>query len=88
MKKVIYDLGSNNGDDIPYYLKKAELVIAVEANPVLCDVIKKRFASAIASKRLIVENVVLTAGKESGDVFFSFIRPSTSRASFLNRAIN
>jgi predicted O-methyltransferase YrrM len=36
-KKIIYDFGSNNGDDIPYYLLKSDLVIAVEANPALCD---------------------------------------------------
>jgi len=23
MKKIIYDFGANNGDDIPYYLKKS-----------------------------------------------------------------
>ena len=28
-KKIIYDFGSNNGDDIPYYLLKSDLVIAV-----------------------------------------------------------
>jgi hypothetical protein len=31
--KIIYDLGANNGDDIPYYLLKADTVVAVEANP-------------------------------------------------------
>ena len=34
-KKVIYDIGSNNGDDIPYYLMKCDKVVAVEANPLL-----------------------------------------------------
>jgi FkbM family methyltransferase len=58
-KKVIYDFGSNNGDDIPYYLLKAETVIAVEANPLLCDLIKNRFTQEIAEGRLIVENCVL-----------------------------
>jgi len=33
MKKIIYDLGSGNGDNIPYYLLKSDLVIAVEAIP-------------------------------------------------------
>jgi hypothetical protein len=36
-RKVIHDIGANNGDDIPYYLKKADIVVAVEADPVLCD---------------------------------------------------
>jgi FkbM family methyltransferase len=58
-KKIIYDLGSNNGDDIPYYLMRSDLVIAVEANPELCNLIKNRFAEYISNGRLIVENVVI-----------------------------
>ena len=42
MKKIIYDIGSNNGDDISYYLLKSDLVIAIEANPKLCDLIQKK----------------------------------------------
>lgn len=70
MKKIIYDFGSNNGDDIPYYLKKADLVIAVEANPLLCDHIRKRFPDEISNKKLFVENIVLTDETQSGDVLF------------------
>ena len=58
-KKIIYDLGSNNGDDIPYYLMRSDLVVAVEANPELCDLIKHRFAEYVTNGRLIVENVVI-----------------------------
>lgn len=57
--KIIYDFGSNNGDDIPYYLKKADIVVAVEANPLLCDKIAKRFNTDISSGRLALENCVL-----------------------------
>ena len=59
LKKIIYDIGSNNGDDIPYYLMKADLVIAVEANPDLCNQIKTQFSKEITDGRLIVENVVM-----------------------------
>ena len=34
---VIYDIGSNNGDDLRYYLLKANKAVAVEANPMLCE---------------------------------------------------
>jgi FkbM family methyltransferase len=61
MKRIIYDIGSNNGDDIPYYLNKADRVIAVEANPLLCSQIKKRFQSEIDMERLIIENSVLVS---------------------------
>ncbi len=59
MKKVIYDIGSNNGDDIPYYLLKSDLVVAIEANPLLCQGIKERFPEALASGKLVIENCVV-----------------------------
>lgn len=58
--RTIFDFGANNGDDIPYYLQKAERVVAVEANPVLADQIRRRFSDAIASGRLAVEGCALT----------------------------
>ena len=70
MRKIIYDFGSNNGDDIPYYLKKSDLVVAVEANPSLCEMIQARFSNEIKQGRVAVENFVLTDGKESGGVLF------------------
>lgn len=68
--KIIYDLGANNGDDIPYYLLKADLVVAVEANPKLCELIENRFPAEIAAGRLIVENCAVAAEGESGPVDF------------------
>lgn len=68
--KIIYDFGANNGDDVPYYLKKADLVVAVEANPALCVKIQERFQSAIAEGRLRVENCVLVAEGDAAEVDF------------------
>jgi FkbM family methyltransferase len=59
-KKIIYDFGANDGLNISYYLKKADRVIAVEANPVLCEQIRKKFHSEISAGKLIVENYVIT----------------------------
>lgn len=59
-RRVIYDFGSNNGDDIPYYLLKSDLVVAVEANPSLAGKIEARFAAEIEAGRLAVENCVLS----------------------------
>ena len=61
---VIYDFGANNGDDIPYYLLKADRVVAVEANPVLAAEIERRFAEVIATGQLEVITKVLTADQE------------------------
>lgn len=70
MTKLIYDFGANNGDDIPYYLMKSDLVVAVEANPVLCRLIEDRFQCEIQGGRLVIENCVLTAEDEAPEVIF------------------
>lgn len=69
-RKIIYDFGANNGDDIPYYLKKADLVVAVEANPSLCRQIEDRFSAEIHSGRLCVENCVLVGDGADSKVYF------------------
>jgi FkbM family methyltransferase len=63
---VIYDFGMNNGDDVEYYLLKAERVVGVEANPALCELVRERFPSEIARGRLTVLNVAL-AERESAE---------------------
>ena len=60
MKKIIYDLGCHNGSNISYYLLKADLVVAVDANPKLCEIIKYKFEKEIQEKRLIVENCIIS----------------------------
>ncbi|MDP7036208.1 MAG: FkbM family methyltransferase [Planctomycetota bacterium] len=62
--KIIYDLGANNGDDIPYYLLRADKVVAVEANPALCNKIEQKFAKEISEERLAVVASVVTTAKE------------------------
>jgi FkbM family methyltransferase len=69
-KKIIYDFGAHNGDDIPYYLLKSDLVVAVEANPLLCEQIKSRFSQEIVEGRLIVENCVLSVERSAENVPF------------------
>jgi FkbM family methyltransferase len=69
-RKIIYDFGANNGDDIPYYLKKADLVVAVEANPALCRQIEARFSDAIGEGRLRVETCVVAGEGSSPEVYF------------------
>ncbi len=69
-RKIIYDFGANNGDDVPYYLKKADLVVAVEANPSLCRKIEERFSAAIREDRLRVENCVVVGDGDDPEVYF------------------
>jgi FkbM family methyltransferase len=68
--RIIYDVGANNGDDIPYYLLKADRVIAIEANPALVAQIRHRFAAEIQSGRVVVEAVVVTVDEDQPSVPF------------------
>lgn len=82
-KAIIYDFGSNNGDDIPYYLKKGDLVVAVEANPTLCKAMKNRFASEISEGRLVIENCVVTTPMDMrSEVHFYIHRREHVRSQF------
>lgn len=67
---TIYDFGSNNGDDLPYYLMKGLRVVAVEANPVLCEHIRQRFAGPLGSGQLAVINAVLASEAQAEPVTF------------------
>lgn len=85
---TIYDFGANNGDDLPYYLLKADKVVAVEANPLLCQRIGERFATEIKNGRLFVENCVLAEGEgrevsfyvhKHNDVLSQFPKPAADK---------
>lgn len=68
MPGLIYDLGMNNGDDTDYYLKREFEVVAVEANPALCQMARERFAEAITTGRLSVIEAAI--GDHDGEVTF------------------
>jgi FkbM family methyltransferase len=68
--RIIYDFGAGNGADLPYYLLKADRVVAVEANPVHCDEIRSHLAEPLTSGRLVVVNAVLDVAPGSRDVPF------------------
>jgi FkbM family methyltransferase len=55
--KLIYDVGMNNGDDTAYYLYCGYRVVAIEANPLLVDEAKQRFAKELEAGLLTVLNV-------------------------------
>ena len=70
LEKIIYDLGANVGSNIEYYLKKADKVIAVEANPVLAEKLREKFASAVFAGKLFIEQSVISADKNALSVPF------------------
>jgi FkbM family methyltransferase len=57
--RLIFDLGLNNGDDTDFYLKRGFDVVALDANPVLCERAQKRFEKAIIDGRLRLLNAAI-----------------------------
>ena len=74
MSELIYDVGMDNGDDSLFYLRKGFRVVAVEADPQLCDTARERLRSFLENGQLTIVNraVVPTAGP------VTFHRSSTS----------
>jgi FkbM family methyltransferase len=56
-RELVFDVGMNNGDDTAYYLFRGHRVVAVEANPALCEAAERRFPNEISDGRLTIENV-------------------------------
>jgi FkbM family methyltransferase len=88
MRKFIIDFGANRGQNLEYFLKRADLVIAVEANPILCEFIEKEFANYIANGKLIVENCAVSE-KDSNEGLAFYIHKSRDLLSTsLNQELN
>ena len=67
--KIIFDIGCNEGQNLEYYLKKADYVVGIEANPYLTNKIKTKFKKNILEKKLFIENATLS-NKEKKIIFF------------------
>lgn len=52
--RTIFDIGVNNGDDSKFYLAKGFRVVGVEANPVMAEMLRHKFADAIEAGRYIL----------------------------------
>jgi FkbM family methyltransferase len=66
--KIIYDVGANIGEDIDYYLMKADKVVAIDANPYAIDSLKKNFRQQLASGRLTLVHCAIDA--RPGELIF------------------
>jgi FkbM family methyltransferase len=69
--RPIFDLGMNNGDDTSYYLGRGFNVVAIEANPALCESAQKRFRVAIDEGRLTVLNAAIWNRNESATFYIN-----------------
>lgn len=79
---LIFDIGMNNGDDTAYYLGRGHRVVAVEANPVLAERGKTRFADEITAGALTIVNEGV--GEQPGRATFWVSRANSEWSSFLH----
>jgi FkbM family methyltransferase len=70
MKKLVFDIGLNNGDDAAYYLHLGYRVVGVEADPLLAAHCSQRFEREIRSGQMTVVNAGIL--KRPGE--FTFYR--------------
>ena len=68
--KAIFDIGANKGQNLSYFLDKADIVVAIEANTNLVKQIKSDFKQFIDNEKLIVENVALTDDENVKNINF------------------
>src|ERR1043166_830477 len=62
---LIYDIGVHDGDDTAYYLHRGFRVIAVDADPIMVEACRKRFAEEIRIGRLMLLNVGIGPSRET-----------------------
>jgi hypothetical protein len=93
--KIIYDFGANNGLNLDYFLKKADKVVAIEANPSLVEKIKNTFNKEIKDGLLFVEQCVASDnfGKTDfyihnlHDVLSTMIRPKEDEIKYYQKVL-
>ena len=62
MNKVIFDIGSNEGEDTEYYLARGYKVVAFECSPKNIKFLKNKFKDQIFTEQLIIEERALFSG--------------------------
>jgi FkbM family methyltransferase len=56
---LIYDVGAHKGEDTEFYLLKGFRVVAIEAVPALCDLVRVRLRSYLKSGQLTLINAAI-----------------------------
>ena len=79
---LVFDVGMHNGDDTAHYLSLGHRVVAVEANPRLCEEARRRFGREIGGGRLVVEDVAIAPS--TGELPF-YVTKGETRFSSLDR---
>lgn len=82
LAELIFDVGLHDGVDTAYYLASGYDVVAVDANPAMCEAAAQRFASQLAAGRLEIVNAAIAEAPGVAEFWVS----SRSEWSSLDRA--
>lgn len=95
---LIYDVGLHEAQDTEFYLKKGFRVVAIDANPVMIERARKRFAREIASGQLVLLNCGIVKEDSGAELDFyistvnsewsSFIKSIAERDGSISRVIS
>lgn len=66
---LIIDVGMHNGEDAAFYMHKGFRVVAIEANPTLCQIARDRFAEQIKSGQLTILNMAIADEEGERDFY-------------------
>ena len=84
MSALIYDIGLHIGTDTAHYLRGGARVVAVDANPTMCEAAERKFSDYVRTGQLTVINRGLA--EHSGQLEFWVCDDKTEWSSF-NRSI-
>lgn len=82
---LVFDIGAHKGDDTVVYLSLGFNVVAVEANPYLIEVLKRRF-EGVEGKRLAIVHGAVTAA--AGNPALLFLHEDSSQSSLVHKSGN
>jgi FkbM family methyltransferase len=68
---LVIDVGLYTGEDTAYYLHRGYRVVAIDANPLMIERAKERFAADILTKRLVLLNVGIFTSSGQFDFWIS-----------------
>jgi FkbM family methyltransferase len=85
---LIFDVGMCDGTDTCYYLSKGFEVIAIDADPLLCERAQSRFREEIASGRLTIINAGISDQEQTLTFYRNLHDPGHSTFSFEKKEAN
>jgi FkbM family methyltransferase len=75
VRKLVFDVGFNVGQDTAFYLSRGHRVLAIEADPTLADEGRKRFRNDIEAGNLEILNVGIAQQEGSAEFWICEAKP-------------